>query len=132
MLLSISDVSPGTDLRSQRLTFTPCSGKKYLTTMGTIFMPFLLEASMDTVTKLVRFKSFLSSSIDNGAKAFKITALHFVWARLNFASNNCEISFELQPAVSKLKSCAAVWYADVASLAAIFCFLFLGSLFLKN
>jgi hypothetical protein len=77
-------------------------GKTYFGTMETIFMSFLLEAFTDTVMKIVHFKSLFSSSIDSSAKTFKLTASHFVRARQNFMSNNCEISFKLLSTILKL------------------------------
>jgi hypothetical protein len=63
---------------------------------------------------------------------FKINASHFIWARLNFATNNYKISFELQSAILKLKSCMAVWYRKVTSLAAIICSFPQGLILLKH
>jgi hypothetical protein len=79
----------------------------------------VFEVSIYTVTKLVHFKSSYSSSFDSGAKKFKVAASHLVQARLNVASSNWEISFKLHFTILKLISCGTLWYAKVASLAAI-------------
>lgn len=130
LFLTYANISPITDVRSKSSSFTPCRGRKHLTSSCTSFMSFLLEASIDRHIEVIVLKSTLSSSNGNSAQAFKISATCLFRIRLNFTLNKCEISFKPQSAYLKLR-CVTVRYTKAASLPAII-FLSWVPLHLKN